>query len=75
MTLSNNYQVNDTEAKALIKGAILYAHGVEAAFSPGVLAAAWDCYCNAIKNNITLEEAVKESVLCLNIERFTSTEN
>ena len=75
MALSNNYQVNDTEAKALIKGALLFYHDAGAAFNPEVLAAAWDYYCNAINNNITLEEAVKESVLCLNIERLTSTEN
>lgn len=65
-----NNHVTDNEAKAMIKGALLYRYGETAAFNTDILAATWDCWCNALSNGSSLQETISECVDCININAF-----
>lgn len=65
-----DYKVNDTEAKILLKGALLYAHGSKAAFNDNVLEAAWCCFQDKIKHSCSIDEAIAVSVDDINLAVF-----
>jgi len=60
----------DNGARAMIKGAFLYKYGEYAAFNTEIAAAAWDCWCNAIRTGSSAKEAITECVECINLDAF-----
>lgn len=65
-----NEQLSKNEAMELIKDAMAFAYGEKAAFNSELLDAAWDCFCNAVQQNRTVDEAIRECVTCVNIKAF-----
>ena len=54
---------NEKEVKAMLKGAILYRYGKEAALNTEVIDSAWDCYSFLTnQEKETVEEAFKSCV-------------
>jgi hypothetical protein len=73
MNQTNNIrQLSENEAKMMIMGALLYAHGADVAFNDEALVAAWDCYKDALSLGKGVENALNDCVACINVDAFVS---